>query len=138
MTQPSKLSASCVHACKQRAVPESSKHNYESTQSIRGLYLRNQSMPSITSEVSYGSTRQGTPGIEYAVPAPTTAVKSKRARESLVTVFSSANVIDSTGAAAVVHPVLTTMSFLTKLCVAPLSTKHSTLTPLHYATNDSK
>ena len=77
MTQPSKLSLSCVHACKQRAVPESSKHNYESTQLIRGLYLRNQSMPSITSDVSYGSAQQGTPGIEYAVPAPTTAVKSK-------------------------------------------------------------
>ena len=63
-------------------------------------------MPSITSDVSYGSTRQGTPGIEYAVPAPTTAVKSKQARESLTTVFSSANVTDSMGAAAVVHPVL--------------------------------
>ena len=137
-TQPSEPSASCVHACIQRAVPESSKHNYESIQSMRGLYLRNQSMPSITSDVSYGSTWQGTPGIEYAVPAPTMAVKSKRARESLITVFSSANVTDSTGAATVVHLVLTTTSFLTKLCEAPLSTKHSTLTPLHYATNDSK
>ena len=100
--------------------------------------MHNQSMPSITSDVSYGSTRQGTPGIEYTVPAPTTAAKSKGARESLTTVFSSANITDSTGAAAVVQPVLTTTSFLTKLCEAPLSTKHSTLTPLHYATNDSK
>ena len=95
-------------------------------------------MPSITSDVSYGSTRQDTPGIEYSVLAPMTAVKSKQARESLTTVFSSANMTDSMGAAAVVHPVLTTTSFLTKLCEALLSTKHSTLTPLHYATNDSK
>ena len=63
-------------------------------------------MPSITSDVSYGSTRQGTTGIEYSVPAPTTTVKSKQARESLTTVFSSANVTDSTGAAAVLHPSL--------------------------------
>ena len=95
-------------------------------------------MPSVTSDVSYGSTRQGTPGIEYAVPAPTAAIKSKLARESLTMVFSSANMTDSMGAVAVVHPVLTTTSCLTKLCVALLSTKHSTLTRLHYATNDSK
>ena len=134
ITQPSKPSASCVHVCKQRAVPASSKHNYESTQSIRGLYFCSQSMPSITSDVSYGSTWQGTPGIDYAVPAPTTTDISMQARESLTTVFSSANMTDSTGATAVVHPVLTTMSCLTKLCMAPLSTKHSTLSPLHYAT----
>ena len=137
MAQPSKPFTSCVYACKQRAVPASSKQNYESTQSIWGLYFHSQSTPSITSDVNYGSTRQGTPGIEYSIPAPTTAVRSKQARESLTTVFSSAKVTDSTGAATVVHPVLTTMSCLTKLCMAPLSTKHSTLTPLHYATNDS-
>ena len=95
-------------------------------------------MPSITSDVSYGSTRQGTLGIEYWVPAPTTTIKSKQARESLTTVFSSAKVTDSMGVGTVIHPVLTTMSCLKKLCVAPLSTKHSILTPLHYATNNSK
>ena len=138
MTQPSKASASCVLACKQQAAPVSSKHNYESTQSIRGLYFCSQSMPSITSDVSYGSTRQGTPGIEYSVPAPTTTVKSKQKIQSLTTVFSSPKVTDSMGSAAVIHPVLTTTLCLTKLCMAPLSTKHSTLTPLHYATNNSK
>ena len=67
-------------------------------------------MPSITSDVSYGSTWQGTLGIEYSVPALTTTVKSKQARDSLTTVFSSAKVTDSMGAATLVHPVLTTMS----------------------------
>ena len=138
MTQPSKPSASSVHACKQWAVPAWSKHNKESTQSIWGLYFYSQSMPSITSDVSYGSTWQGTPGIEYSASAPTTNIKSKQEIESLTTVFLSARVTDSTGAAAVVHLVLITTSRLTKLCMAPLSTKHSTLTLLHYATNDSK
>ena len=137
-TQPFERSASCVHACKQQAVPVSSKHNYESTQSIHGLYFCSQSKPSITSDVSYGSIRQGTPGIEYSVSAPTTTIKSKQEIESLTTVLSSAKVTDSTGAATVVQLVLTTISCLTKLCIAPLSTKHSTLTPLHYATNDSR
>ena len=138
MTQPSKLSASCVHACKQQAAPASSKHNYKSTQLIRGLYIRNQSMLSITSDVSYSSTQQGNPGIEYSMLAPTATVKSKQEVESLITVFLSAEVTDSMGAATVVHLVLTTMLCLTKLCMAPLSTKHSTVTPLYYTTNDSK
>ena len=34
MTKPSKPFEPCVHACKQRAVPELSKYNYEPTQSI--------------------------------------------------------------------------------------------------------
>ena len=137
-TQPSKSSASCIHACKQRVVPASSKHNYESTQLIWGLYFRSPCMPNITSDMSYGSTRQATAGKENSESAPTTTVKSKQEIESLTTVFSSTKVTDSMGVAAVVHPVLTTTSLLTKLCMAPLSTKHSTLTPLHYATNDSK
>ena len=137
MTQPSKPSASCVHACKQQAVPALSKHNYESTQLIWGLYFCSQSMPSITSDVSYSSTRHGTPGMEYSALASTTTIKSKQEMESLTTVFSLAKVTDKTGAAAVVHPVFTTMLCLTKLCMALLSTKHSTLTPLHYAMNDS-
>ena len=58
--------------------------------------------------------------------------------ESLTTVFSSAKVTDKTGAAAVKHPIFTTMLCLTKLCMALLSTKHSTLTLLHNTTNDSK
>ena len=62
-------------------------------------------MPSITSDVSYGSTRQGTPGIEYSASAPTTTVKSKQETESLTTVYSSAKMTDSTGAATVAHPV---------------------------------
>ena len=57
--------------------------------------------------------------------------------ESLTTVFLLAKVTDNTDAAAVVHPVFTITSCLTKLCVALLSAKHSTLTPLHYTTNDS-
>ena len=64
--------------------------------------------------------------------------RSKQEIESLTTVFSSAKVIESTGVAAVVHPVLIKTSCLTKLCVAPLSTKQSILTPLHYTTNDNK
>ena len=44
-------------------------------------------MPSITLDVSYGGTRQGTLGIEYSVPAPTTTVKFKQEIESLTTVF---------------------------------------------------
>ena len=80
---------------------------------------------------------KGTPRMGTSASALTTTVKSKQEMESLTTVFSSAKVTDSMGVAMVVHPLLTTMSCLTKLCVAPLSTKHSTLTPLHYATNDS-
>ena len=136
MTQPSEPSASCIYACKQRAVPASLKHNCESTQLIWGLYFRSQSMPSITSDVSYVSTRQGTLSIEYSVSAPTATIKSKQEIESLTTVFLSAKVTDSRGVAMVVHLVLTITSCLTKLCMAPLSTKHSTLTPLHYTTNE--
>ena len=95
-------------------------------------------MPSITWDVSCGSTRQGTPGMEYSASVPKTTVKSKQDMESLTKVFLSSKVTASTGAAALVHPVLTTTSCLTKLCMAPLSTKHSTLTPLHYAMNNSK
>ena len=75
--------------------------------------------------------------MEYSVSVPIITGKSKQEMESLTTVFSFAKVTDKTGAAAVVHSLFTTMLCLAKLCMTPLSTKHSILTPLHYATNDS-
>ena len=66
-------------------------------------------MPSITSDVSYGSIQQGTPSIEYSASAPITTIKSTQEIPLLTTMFLSAKVTDSIGAAVVIHLVLITM-----------------------------
>ena len=102
---------------------------------MRGLFHYSQSMPKITSEVRSGNTRTccsittGCSEISLGIP------KQRKDQEALDTKLPFAKVTVNFDAGLSFKPPVAATWRCTKLCVAPLSTKHSNQCPLHQAAN---
>ena len=96
---------------------------------MRGLFCYSQSMPKITSDVRSGNTRTCCSITTGCSEIPPGISKRRKDRETLSTKLPFAKVTDSFDAGVSFKPPVAATQLCTKLCVAPLSTKHSNRCP---------
>ena len=104
---------------------------------MRELFDYSQSMPKITSDVRSGKTRTCCSITTGCSEISLRISKQRKDRQTLDTKLPFAKVTFYFDTGSSFKPPVAATRLCTKLCVAPLSTKHSSQCPLHQAANQS-